>query len=138
MVRKVVEIQNCIDPNANLHQRLRRRRKIHQQYFLLARGVPGFWRRSGGQCILVFMRGQQAQIFVSQSVQLGTRRKYLVEARHVAVKHQVEITLNGVKQGIAGGTVRHLELAWFGADAIDRDTGYRGMSLQIAPILTNK
>src|SRR5229473_6186721 len=130
MVREVVEIQNCIDPDANLHRRLSGRREIDQQYFLLARSVLGLRRWSGSKRILVFLRGQQTQISVSQSVQLSTGREYPVEARHLTVKHQVEVALNGVEQGMVGRTVRHRRLAFLGADAINRDTRSRGMSLR--------
>src|SRR6266700_4443468 len=77
MVREVVEIQKCIDPDANLYQRLSGRLEIHQQQLLLARGVPGLRRRSGSERVLEFLRRQQTQTSIPQSVQLGARRKYI-------------------------------------------------------------
>src|SRR6266699_6722823 len=80
MVREVVEIQKCVDPDANLYQRLSGRREIHQQQLLLARGVPGLRRRPGSERVLEFLCRQQTQTSLPQSVQLGARRKYIAEA----------------------------------------------------------
>jgi hypothetical protein len=107
VVREVVEIQDGVDPDPNLHQGLRRRSEIDQQYLLLARRVFGLRRCSGRKRVAVFLRGQQAQISVPQSVQLCARREHLLEARDVIVEHQVEVARNGVKQGMGGRTIGH-------------------------------
>jgi hypothetical protein len=41
------------------------------------------------------LRRQQPQISVSQTVQLGALREHLIEARYIAVEHQIEIAFNG-------------------------------------------
>src|ERR1700722_11536722 len=95
VVREVVDKEYVIDTNANLDERLRRRRHIDQEDFLLTRCLLrlGRWPRGKQRAIL---RGRQhADLTLRYTVQLGCWGKNGAEPAQVTVIHHFEILADG-------------------------------------------
>jgi len=91
--RQVVYEHHGRDGHPHLDQRLRWRSDVEQQQGILARRIERFRRLSLGQDVAVDPGWPTLHRAVTEAVQLDRGREHVVEARHVAVVHQVQIAL---------------------------------------------
>src|ERR1700722_5395143 len=79
VVREVVDKEYVIDTNANLDERLRRRRNIDQENFLLTRRILRLGRWTRGKQPTILGGRQHAALTLLNTLQLGCRGKNGVE-----------------------------------------------------------
>jgi hypothetical protein len=75
VVKEVVDEEYVIDTNANLDERLRRRRNIDQENFLLTRRILRLGRWTRGKQPTILCSRQHADLTLLHTVQLGCRDK---------------------------------------------------------------
>ena len=95
VVREVVDKEYVIDTNANLDERLRRRRHIDQENFLLTRRILRLGRGTRGKQPTILGGRQHADLTLLNTVQLGCWGKNGVEPAEVAVIHHFEVLADG-------------------------------------------
>src|SRR5262249_48745716 len=84
--------------------RLRRRGEIEHENRLLARRAQRLWAFAVADEVLEPRRRQHRDLALAQPVKLRCRGEDLVEARDVAVIHEVELALHRLRQ--AGNAAR--------------------------------
>jgi len=77
---EIVDIDDRVDPDADLHQRLIARRDVQQQDLFLARRVQRFGRRRGSEDLPIGLGRQHPERAIAQAVELRGRLEDAIES----------------------------------------------------------
>lgn len=96
--RKIIQVEDSIDPDPGFNKRLRGRREVDEKDFLVPWRIFRLGRGVRGENLSVFGGGKDTQVAIPKSVQLRSGCEYLIEAVDVRIEHRVKIPLDGFDQ----------------------------------------